>query len=64
MATSRPQLVLNETTKVRVLDVRGFFGNEIGTKGQQKTSKELTNPGLSIMREILQIQSAMRMKFR
>ena len=64
MATSRPQLISNETTKVRVLDVPGFFGKEIGTKGEQKTGERVTSTGLSIMREILRIQSMMGMKFR
>ena len=49
MATSRPQLISNETTKVRVLDVPEFFKKETGQ---------------SVMHEILQIQSTMRMKFR
>ena len=64
MATLKPQLISNETTKRRVLDVPGFFGKEMGTKDGQKTDEKVTKTGLCIMRKILRIQSTMRMKFR
>ena len=63
--TTGSQVISNETTKVRVLDVPGFFGEDIGEMDAQKTSAErVTMSGLRIMREILYIQSKMRMKFR
>ena len=64
MATVKPQLISNETTKVRVLDVPGFFGKEMSTKDDQSTGEKVTKTGLSIMRKILRVQSTMRMKFR
>ena len=64
MATFKPQLISNETTKVRVLDVPGFFGKEMSTKDDQNIGEKVTSTGLSIMRKILRVQSTMRMKFR
>ena len=64
MATSKSQLISNESTKVRVLDVPGFFGEEFGAKGELKTGDKVTQTGLCIMRQILRIQSTMRMKFQ
>ena len=64
MATMKLQLISNETTKVRVLDVPGFFGKEMSTKDDQSTGEKVTKTGLSIMRKILRVQSTMRMKFR
>ena len=45
--TVGPQVISNETTRVRVLDVPGFIGS-----------------GLLIMRNVLKIQSTIRMNFR
>ena len=64
MATSRCQLISNESTEIRVLDVPGFFGEEIGAEGEEKTGDKVTQTGLCIMRQILRIQATMRMKFR
>ena len=50
--STEPQLISNEMTVVRILDVPGFFGEDYSTLG------------LAIMREVLRIQSAMRMNFR
>ena len=63
MTTSASQLISNETTKVRVLDVPGFFGEDIDVEQEQETGARVTKTGLSIMRQILRIQSTMRMKF-
>jgi hypothetical protein len=63
MTTSTSQLISNETTKVRVLDVPGFFGEDIDAEQEQETGAKVTKTGLSIMRQILRIQSTMRMKF-
>ena len=58
------QIVSNETTRVRILDVPGFFGNDIGTAEASSTGNRVTLSGLLIMREVLRIQATMRMKFR
>lgn len=58
------QVISNETTRVRVLDVPGFFGKDVGTACTQNTGERVTKSGLLIMREVLRIQTAMRMKFR
>jgi hypothetical protein len=64
MTTVKPQLISNESTKVRVLDVPGFFGKEMSTKDDQNTGEKVTTTGLSIMCKILRVQSTMRMKFK
>ena len=61
--TSKPQLISNESTMVRVLDVPGFFGSSFES-GLETTAKNVTTAGLGIMREILQIQATMQMKFK
>ena len=53
MATLNPQLIFNETTKVRVLDVPGFFGKEVSTKDDQNIGEKVTSTGLSIMHKSL-----------
>ena len=62
--TTRSQLISNESTNVRILDVPGFFGEDIGNTHLQTTGNKVTTSGLCIMREILRIQATMRMKFR
>ena len=62
--TLRSQLVSNEITKVRVLDVPGFFGKDACTDRVYTIGNMVTLSGLSIMREVLRIQSTMRMKFK
>ena len=62
--TVRSRLISNEITKVRILDVPGFFGEDAGTDRVQSTANRVTLSGLLIMREVLRIQSTMRMKFR
>ena len=57
--TTKFQLISNETTMVRILDVPGFFGMD-----HVKPASESVTRGLTIMREILRIQAAMRMNFK
>ena len=57
------QVISNETTKIRVLDVPGFFG-DIGGVGGQTLGERVTASGLRIMREILRIQAVLRMKIK
>ena len=62
--TTGCQVVSNEVTKVRVLDVPGFFGEDIGEIDGKTLGDRVLASGLSIMREILQIQSRIQMKIR
>ena len=62
--TSRSRLISNEITKVRILDVPGFFGKDASTEPMQAIGYRVTLSGLRIMREVLRIQSTMRMKFK
>ena len=61
--TTKSQLISNETTKVRVLDVPGFFGEDCDRLPEMATSR-VTARGLAIMREVLRIQATMRMNFK
>ena len=61
------ELFSNESTKVRVLDVPGFFGAgdagaSVASAGEK--AHNAINVALGRMRNILQIQTAMHMKFR
>lgn len=73
--TSSCQLVSNEVTKMRVLDVPGFFGTQLGAQDSQKQDVddplnlegdiyENTLNHIKVMRDILRIQSAMEMHFK
>ena len=64
--SSRSELISNDGTKVRILDVPGFFGEYVGEQPSetQQTSERVTMSGLRIMREILRIQATMQMNFR
>ena len=73
--TRNCELISNETTKVRVLDVPGFFGVDAGDgNGASPTdtslppalarAQNIAHSDLGIMRKILHIQSAMGMKFK
>ncbi len=62
--TTGCQVISNETTKIRVLDVPGFFGEDVGRAGGQTLGERVTASGLRIMREILRIQAVLRMKIR
>ena len=61
--TTKSQLISNETTMVRILDVPGFFGKNCD-RLPQTASNSVTAKGLAIMREVLRIQAAMRMNFK
>ena len=61
------ELISNEATKVRVLDVPGFFGQgDTGAHDGSPSEKAqcTMDVALNTMRKILQIQAAMHMKFR
>ena len=63
--TTGCQVISNDTTKIRVLDVPGFFGEDIGEMGKEKTLGErVTASGLRIMREILRIQAVVRLNIK
>jgi hypothetical protein len=68
-ATIKSQLISNETTTVRVLDVPGFFGEAQSGAADAKdidteSVERVTSKGLAIMREVLRIQATMQMNFR
>ena len=52
------RLMSNETSKVRILDVPGFF------ETPDTIPNKATSKGLAIMREILRIQATMKLNFR
>ena len=58
--TMKSQLISNETTKVRILDVHGLDCDQ----NPQAASANVTTKGLDIMREVLRIQAVMRMNFK
>ena len=76
--TRNCELISNETTRIRILDVPGFFGEDSGEISETCSlySSDGTLPqaisraqnmacnDLGIMRKILHIQSAMRMEFK
>ena len=68
--TTNCEVLSNETTKVRLMDVPGFFdGASFLSKQRQEVSEglELMSPldtsNLDIMRKIIRIQTALSMKF-
>ena len=65
--TQSCELISNESTKVRVLDVPGFFGEgDTGAHDGSASEKArcTMNVALNTMRKILLIQATMNMKFR
>ena len=65
LATAKSQLISNETSKVRVLDVPGFFGEaDSSSASLGKAPERVKAKGLAIMREVLRIQAMMHMNFR
>ena len=69
--TKSCQLVSNDVTKMRILDVPGFFSDDEVQDSLVQPSSLLENDihkftcnHLAIMRDILRVQSTMRMKFR
>ena len=62
--TVESHVISNETTRVRVFDVPGFFGSDIRRVEATTTGDRITQSGILIMREVLRIQATMRMNFR
>lgn len=65
--TSNFELISNDSTRIRILDVPGFFGeDDTGESLASANNKahSATNAALGRMRNILQIQSAMHLRFR
>ena len=68
--TASCRVLSNDTTKIRIMDVPGFYaGDAFNTPDNQQSSicnasKEVTNCSLGIMRNIIRIQSALGMCFR
>ena len=68
--TSSCQLVSNDDTRMRVLDVPGFFGVKPLKRERQpmfsfeQDFRNCTSAHLSLMRDVLRIQSTMTMTFR
>ena len=74
--TSSCQLISNELSRMRILDVPGFFGVPVHGEIEQtpwiddssspleKDIHKFTCNHLAIMRDILRVQSTMRMKFK
>ena len=61
------EVLSNETTKVRVLDVPGFFGEGdagVAVAAADTKAQHAVGCALERMRMVLQIQAAMHMKFR
>ena len=61
--TTKSRLISNETTKVRILDVPGFFGKDCDRTPEMAPNR-VTAKALAIMREVLRIQATMRMNFK
>ena len=65
--TTSCQLISNEVTKVRVLDVPGFFSmqssNQPSRSSIEDASENCTRGHLAVMREIIRIQYAVEIKF-
>ena len=64
--TAKSQLLSNESTALRILDVPGFFGSASYDVLDESlsTAERATSAGLAIMREVLRIQAAMTMNFK
>lgn len=65
-STSNCELFSNETTKIRVLDVPGFFGRDAAGEAEELHARgqAAQNTDLSIMRKILRIKSVHCLNFR
>lgn len=62
--TTKSQLISNETTKIRILDVPGFFGKDQYDRTPEMAPDRVRAKALAIMREVLRIQATMRMNFK
>ncbi len=65
-STLECELLSNECTRVRVLDVPGFFGREASsdTEAPEERMKKSAESALGNMRKVLRIKNAHSMKFR
>ena len=65
-STSNCELFSNETTKIRVLDVPGFFGRDAAGEAEDlhARGRAAQDTDLSIMRKILRIKSVHSLNFR
>jgi len=66
LPTSNCEVISNDTTRVRVLDVPGFFGcKSTGSSlSPLESLHNIGNDSLCIMRKILHVQTALGMKFQ
>jgi len=66
LPTSNCEVISNDTTRVRVLDVPGFFGcKSTGSSlSPLESLRNIGNDSLCIMRKILHVQTALGMKFQ
>jgi hypothetical protein len=62
--TLRAQLISNDVTNVRVLDVPGFFGDTAYDRATGDTPSDVAKSGLAIMRQVLRVQEAMKLNFK
>ena len=63
-STEQCELFSNDTTKIRVLDVPGFYGSEASCSSNiRERAMQTANNDLSIMRKILHIKIAKKFKF-
>ena len=63
-STERCELLSNDTSKVRVLDVPGFYGADAATASNvSERAQETARSDLSTMRKILRIQATKSFKF-
>lgn len=62
--TLRAQLISNDVTNVRVLDVPGFFGDTAYDRPTGDTPGDVARSGLAIMRQVLCVQEAMKLNFK
>ena len=62
--TLRAQLISNDMTNVRVLDVPGFFGDTAYDRPTRDTPGDVARSGLAIMRQVLRVQEAMKLNFK
>lgn len=71
-STKKCEVISNDTSKVRVLDVPGFFDGEsvksptspLPSSPLEVSATKVQNNNLGIMRKILHAQTALNMKFR
>ena len=62
--TDRAQLISNDVTNIRVLDVPGFFGDTAYNTATGDTPTDVARSGLAIMRQVLRVQEALKLNFK